>query len=151
MRGLVATAIAVLTLAGTALASEQRPTLAELESEVICPTCQTTLDQSNSPIADRMRVFIRTRIEAGDTKGEIEDALVAEFGRAVLASPPKKGFDLLAWVLPFVALGLAAVALGALTWRWSRARAEEARALPAPETDAEFERRLDDELARFDL
>jgi cytochrome c-type biogenesis protein CcmH len=151
MRALAAAAIVGLLLVSAARASEERPTLAELESEVICPTCQTTLDQSNAPIANRMRVFIRGRIEAGDTKGEIEEALVAEFGRAVLASPPKKGFDLLAWVLPFAGLGLAAVALGVLAWRWSRDRAVgEVPAPPATEPDAEIERRLDDELARFD-
>ena len=66
----------------------------------MCPTCHTTLDQSSSAVADRMRTFIRARIAAGDTKSEIKSKLVDDFGEQVLASPPKRGFNLLAWVLP---------------------------------------------------
>src|SRR5258708_7673055 len=59
-------------LAAPASASERHPTLAELEGEVICPTCHTTLDQSDAPVARRIESYIRTRIAAGDTKSEIK-------------------------------------------------------------------------------
>jgi cytochrome c-type biogenesis protein CcmH len=150
----VAIAAAVLVLAAPAVASERHPTLAEIESEVICPVCNPeTLDQSNSAIAQRMKEFIKQRIAAGDTKSEIEAKLVANFGESILAEPPKKGFNLLAWVLPFVGVGLGAVVLGVLAWRWSRSRSREERAGPeslATQLDPELERRVDDALARFD-
>jgi cytochrome c-type biogenesis protein CcmH len=148
---------ALLAAAATpALASEQRPTLAELESEVICPTCQTTLDQSDAPIARRMKAFIARRIAAGDTKSEIKSQLVAQFGQRVLAAPPKKGFNLLAWLLPIVGISVAAVVIGALAWRWSRTRELESPPPADPSRNGrgplepELERRLDDALARFD-
>jgi cytochrome c-type biogenesis protein CcmH len=141
--------VAALALVAPAAASEQHPTLRELETEVICPTCKSTLDQSTSPIADRIRRFITQRIAAGDTKSEIKAKLVDQFGQAVLAVPPKKGFNLLAWVLPLVGIGVGAVVVGALAWRWSRARAP-ASAPPATPLDPELERRVDEELARFD-
>ena len=90
MRPLVLVALA-LALAAPALASEQHPTLAELEGELICPTCHTGLDQSDSPIALRIKAFIRARIAAGDTKSEIKDKLVAQFGLAVLAAAAALG------------------------------------------------------------
>jgi cytochrome c-type biogenesis protein CcmH len=121
---LFAVIAAALVLAPVALASERHPTQAELEAELVCPTCKTTLDQSNAPIAQRMRRFIARRIAAGDTKSEIKDKLVAQFGRGVLAAPEKKGFDLLAWVVPLAGLAAGAVALSVLLWRWTR-RAEE--------------------------
>jgi cytochrome c-type biogenesis protein CcmH len=143
--------VLALLLAAPAAASERHPTLGELEGEVMCPTCKTTLDQSTAPIADRIRQFISARIAAGDTKSEIERKLVLQFGPAVLAEPSKKGFNLLAWVLPFVALGLGAAALAWLVWRWSRRRDEEAPAVVGGQPlDPELERRVDDELARFD-
>jgi cytochrome c-type biogenesis protein CcmH len=122
---LIALVAVALMLAPAALASEAQPTQAELEAELICPTCKTTLDQSNAPIALRMKRFIATRIAAGDTKSEIKDALVAQFGRGVLAAPEKEGFDLLAWIVPLVGLGAGAVVLALLLWRWTRRADEE--------------------------
>jgi cytochrome c-type biogenesis protein CcmH len=139
-----------LVLAAPAAASERHPTLGELEGEVMCPTCKTTLDQSNAPIADRIRQFISARIAAGDTKSEIKQKLVAQFGPAVLAEPSKHGFNLLAWVLPFVALGVGAAVLAWLVWRWSRGREGSPAAAGGPSIDPELERRVDEELARFD-
>jgi cytochrome c-type biogenesis protein CcmH len=152
-RALLVGLVLALAAAGGAAASESQPTLPELEREVICPTCHTTLALSNSPIADRMRSFIRQRIAAGDTKSEIKAKLVAQFGESVLAAPPKRGFNLLAWVLPLAGLGIGAAALAVLARRWSQARPPE----PADPSsngrgplDPELERRLDEELARFD-
>jgi cytochrome c-type biogenesis protein CcmH len=151
---LLAALIVSLCIAGTAAASESHPTLAELEREVICPTCHTTLELSNAPIADRMRAFIRERIAAGDTKSQIKSKLVAQFGESVLAAPPRRGFNLLAWLLPLVGIAAGGVALGFLARRWSRTREEPAPADASvngrPPLDPELERRLDEELARFD-
>jgi cytochrome c-type biogenesis protein CcmH len=112
--------VLALAVAPSALASEQQPTQAELEGELVCPTCNTTLDQSNAPIALRMKQFVRTRIAAGDTKSEIKEQLVAQFGKGVLAAPERNGFDLLAWVLPMVGLLGGAAVLTVLAWRWTR-------------------------------
>ena len=119
MRALLALALA-LAVVPSALASEQHPTQAELEGELVCPTCHTTLDQSNAPIALRMKQFVRSRIAAGDTKSEIKEQLVAQFGKGVLAAPEQKGFDLLAWVLPVAGLLAGAAVLTVLAWRWTR-------------------------------
>lgn len=134
-----------LALATSAWASEQRPTSAELESEIVCPICDTTLDTSNAEIARRMKMFIRVRIAAGDTKSEIKDSLVEQFGPRVLAVPPREGFNWLAWLLPLGGIGIAAVVVAAAAWRWSRNdRPEE------PPLDPDLERRLDAELARYE-
>lgn len=117
--------IAALALAPAALASEQHPTQAELEGELVCPTCHTTLDQSNAPVAVRMKQFVAQRIAAGDTKSEIKGELVAQFGRGVLAAPEKQGFDLLAWALPIAGLLVGAAVLTLLLWRWTQRSEEE--------------------------
>ena len=128
-------------------ASERHPTLAELEGEVMCPVCETTLDQSSSPAAQQIKRVIATRIAAGDTKTQIKDRLVAEYGSAILAAPPHKGFGLVAWWLPVAGILAAAVVVGVGARRWARAR-EPAPA--GPPLDAASERRLDDELRRFE-
>ncbi|HEY6069678.1 MAG TPA: cytochrome c-type biogenesis protein [Gaiellaceae bacterium] len=139
--------VAALVAVPVAGASEKHPTLSELEGDVMCPVCGTTLDQSNSPAAEQIKRLIARRIAAGDTRTEIENTLVAEYGDAILAAPRKKGFGLLAWWLPIAGIVTAAVVVGAGAWRWSRAHEPE---LPDPGLDRALERRLDDELARFD-
>jgi cytochrome c-type biogenesis protein CcmH len=157
IRALALVAAALLTLpalAAPALASDERPTLEELERELTCPTCKQSLAMSNAPVADRMRAFIRERIAAGDTKSEIKAKLVAEFGEGVLAAPPKRGFNLLAWLLPVGGLAVAAVALALLARRWLDGRSEPPREDASlngrPPLDPELERRVDEELARFE-
>src|SRR6266498_1090020 len=144
---LLACVLLALVLAPAALASERHPTLSELEGEVMCPVCNTTLDQSSSPAARQIEAVISRRIAAGDTKSEIKDRLVAEYGPQILAAPPKEGFDLLAWLLPIGGALAGALVLAVLAWRWSRTRE------PAPEGASlgpALERRVDEELARFD-
>jgi cytochrome c-type biogenesis protein CcmH len=138
--------MAALLVSGVA-SSAGPPNAADLEAELVCPVCETTLDQSNALVAQRMKTFIRVRIAAGDTEQEIKDALVAEFGPAVLATPPKGGFGLLAWLLPLAALVAGAIAVAVLLRSWSRRRAprDDAQAL-----DPELERLVDEELGRFD-
>jgi len=139
--------VAALLAAPLAHASERHPTQAELEGQVMCPVCGTTLDQSSSPAAQQIKRVIAKDIAAGKTKSQIEDRLVAEYGQAILAAPPRHGFGLLAWWLPIVGIVTAAVVVGAGAWRWSRARD------PAPhpvQLDPALERRLDDELSRFE-
>ncbi len=149
MRALLVAA-AALVLAVPALASERHPTQAELEGEIQCPTCHTTLDMSDSAIAVRMKAFIARRIAAGDTRSAIESKLVAEFGEGVLAAPPKHGFGLLAWLLPLGGIVVAGAALAYGAWRWSSGREAAVAAATGPPLDPELERRLDDELRAFD-
>ncbi|MCS7007334.1 MAG: cytochrome c-type biogenesis protein [Thermoleophilia bacterium] len=139
-------ALGALALAPAARGGDP-PSAADLEAEIVCPVCETTLDQSNAPIAERMKLFIRERIAAGDSEQEIKDALVAEFGPGVLATPPKRGFGLLAWALPLAGLAAGIVVVSLLARSWARSR----RVAPvAPPVEPELERRIDEELARFE-
>ena len=146
MRRLVLFVLFALVLVPAAHASERHPSLAELEGEVMCPVCETTLDQSSSPAAQQIKRVIANRIAAGDTKTQIKDRLVAEYGDAILAAPPREGFGLVAWWLPVAGILVAAVVVGLGARRWARARE------PAlgPPLDPAQERRLDDELRRFE-
>jgi cytochrome c-type biogenesis protein CcmH len=147
VRAFLVVAVLALLLAAPATASERHPTLAELSHEVMCPTCKQLLELSHAPVADRIRAFIKTRIAAGDTKSEIKQRLVSEFGEAVLASPPRQGFDLLAWLLPLLGLAGSATVVAAIVWRW---RGHSAAAPDDEPADPELARRLDEELALLD-
>jgi len=140
--------VSALVLATSAVAAGP-PVQADLEAEIVCPTCKTTLDQSNAPIAVRMKTYIRARIAAGDSAAEIKSQLVDQFGPGVLAEPPKRGFDLLAWLLPLGAVAVGAVVVGALAVTWSKRRDTGADG-SADDLDPDLARRLDEELDRFE-
>jgi cytochrome c-type biogenesis protein CcmH len=147
MKRIALALVTALLVVPVAQASERQPTLSELEGEVMCPVCGTTLDQSNAPAALQIKRVIASRIAAGDTKSEVKERLVAEYGEAILAAPRREGFGLLAWWLPLVAILVAGAIIGMAAWRWSRAREREPE---GPRLDPALERRLDDELARWD-
>jgi cytochrome c-type biogenesis protein CcmH/NrfF len=143
--------LAAILLLGAA-APEPKTTLPDVEDEVMCPICGTALNLSGAPQADRERAFIRRLIAAGKTKDEIKDALVAQYGREVLAEPRKSGFDLTAWLVPGAAILLAAVGIALGLRRWRRAARDTDRSPGGdpPLEPAEAER-LDADLARYDL
>jgi len=148
----VALAALALALAGPAAASEQHPSLAELEGQLMCPICEgETLAQSDSPPAQRIKAYVQQRIDQGATRSEIKRELVQQWGTRILAAPPRHGFDLLAWLLPIVGVLGGAAVIGALAWRWSRQREPAAQwTLTARTLGPEDERRVDEELRRFD-
>ena len=149
---LLGVAAAALVLAGPAAAcTRPRTSLTYLEGQIMCPTCHTTLDQSDSAAARQIEAYIQKRVAACATAGQIESELVANYGDGILAAPPRKGFDLLAWWLPIagVLAGAGLLALG--VWRWSRRPGDDEPPPPTePALDDETERRLDDLLARLD-
>ena len=98
MRRWFAAAICVALCALPSVASAL--TVTEVARELRCITCGTTLDVSHADSAERLKVIIQNKIDAGWTKSQIVDFMEGEFGREILAIPPKSGFDLVAWVVP---------------------------------------------------
>jgi cytochrome c-type biogenesis protein CcmH len=151
---IVAVALAVVgSVASLPAVAGSPPSAAALEGQLVCPTCKETLDESDSPVARRMKAYIRTRIDEGASGDQIKAELVRQFGPGVLSTPPTKGLGLLAWVLPVGAAVVGALVLGVLAWTWSKRRADppDGDATDSDDPlDPELERRLDDALAGFD-
>ncbi len=151
MRALAAlAALLALVLPGAAAAQQPQTSLADIEDEVMCPICGVTLElATEAPQAIQEREFIRERVAAGQSKDEIKDALVAEFGPEVLALPEAEGFDLAAWLVPGIAILVAAVAILVGLRRWRRAGPGPGDP-PAAPLDEEDAQRLEADLARYE-
>jgi cytochrome c-type biogenesis protein CcmH/NrfF len=153
MRAAVLAVLLMLALAPGALAAQPKASFNDVEDEVMCDTCNVPLNVADSARADQERAVIRKLIAQGLTKKQIKDRLVATYGPNILASPQDSGFSLAVWWVP-VAVVLALLGLIALLLpRWRRARAPTgAPDEPAGEelsaTDA---RRLEQDLARYDV
>jgi cytochrome c-type biogenesis protein CcmH len=144
--------ISVLGMAMATAAHAAPPSLPDIEDEVMCPTCRTSLSVANSPQADEERDFIRSLIAQGKSKKQIKAALAVQYGRDALAVPKAQGFDITATLVP-IGVGVGALALLVILLpRWRR-RARGAPAMPAamgPAISAADSARLDEELRRFD-
>lgn len=159
--GRLLTALAVLvslsalllpTVAAADAPSSLRTTLNEIEEEVMCPVCGTLLGLAESPQATREKAFVEKLVKEGKTKDEIKDALVAQYGDAVLAEPNGSGFSISAYVVPIVAFIVAAILLAGAVWKWRQSSASREEDLPAVEGPSpEDRKRLDEDLGRYDL
>ena len=84
--------------------------------------CQTlSVADSPSETANQMRAIIRERLAAGESPEQVRAYFVEKYGDWILLSPPKSGFTLLVWVVPFVGLGIGLVLVVVVVRRWSRA------------------------------
>lgn len=147
-------ALALLLSAQSALAAEPQTSLADIEDEVMCTICGTTLQLANAPQAQQERDLINQLIAEGRDKEEIKDALVVEYGPEVLAVPSTEGFDLAAWIVPIAGLGLGLVAIVFAARRWRRDRESDdelAADDPVDVLDPGDEKRLRTDLGRYDL
>jgi cytochrome c-type biogenesis protein CcmH/NrfF len=143
-------ALALPTAAGAV--SALRTELNEIESEVMCPVCGTLLELAESPQATREKAFVEKLVKEGQSKDEIKDALVAQYGDAVLALPKGSGFSLSAYVVPVVAFIVAIILLGFAVWKWRKAAGSRDDRDPDVEGPSDEDReRLDEDLARYDL
>ena len=131
------------------VAGAPRASLPDIEDEVMCPTCGVPLSHAFSPQAERQRAFIRREITRGRSKEQIKQALVSEFGEDVLATPRDEGFDLVAYIVPAVVVGLAGAALLFALVRWRRRRPPESDVAGTTLSPADSAR-LERDLSRYE-
>lgn len=125
---LIAVAVAVLAVGvhrgggpPSLQAQEQR-----LGSQVRCPVCNgETVDQSQAAPSVEIRNKIHADLLAGEKPDQILASIVGSYGPGILEKPPAKGISLLVWVIPVVAVVLAAAGLLTVLARWRRSASVE--------------------------
>ena len=140
-------------LAGTAFAQE--PSVESVANKVVCQCgCNLILNNclhEGCGSAEPMRAFIRAQLAQGRSEDQIIGAFVQQYGEQVLASPPKRGFNLTAWTFPFIALIAGGMVLAYTLRTWVHKGAPPpAPVVPSvkPE-DEEYRHRLERELEEF--
>jgi cytochrome c-type biogenesis protein CcmF len=119
----------------------------------MCGTCgRKSLAECTCSEAARMREEIAGLASQGKSRDEIIQYHIDKYGsQEPLAAPIDRGFNRLAWLLPYAlgAGGLVVAAFAAV--RWSRHAASTPRgAAEVSDSSAELEARLDDELSKLD-
>jgi len=95
----------------------------EIASELRCVVCQNlSVADSPSDLAKEMRNLVRELVQQGKTPEEIKAYFQSRYGDFVLLEPPKRGFNLVVWGLPFVALAVGACGVYLVAKRWTKRR-----------------------------
>ena len=150
-RAVVVLTVLTALIAAPPATAAGKASLIDVEDEVMCVSCEIPLNIAESAQADQQRDFIRAQIDAGKSKEQIKTALVAEYGREVLALPDSEGFGLTAYLVPLALVALLAGGLALLLPRWRRrAPAALVETGEAPELSKAEASRLDEELARYE-
>ena len=150
--------LAIILLLFLLLASPVRAdsaTVSDISKQLICQ-CGCTLVLANCTHVEchsreAMTAFIEQEIAGGQSESQIIQSFVGQYGEQVLASPPKRGFNLVAWLLPFAAIlaggGIIYIALK----KWVRRGRQSPTTAEADveESDEEYQRQLEKELDEF--
>ena len=84
---------------------EQELRARNISKNVRCLVCQNqSIDESSAPLAQDLRIIIRTKIKEGWTNKEIYKFLTDRYGDFVLLKPPLKINTIVLWIFPFVLL-----------------------------------------------
>jgi cytochrome c-type biogenesis protein CcmH len=95
-----------------------------------------------------MRGIIRDRLAAGDTPDQVRAYFVDRYGLWILLAPPRQGFNLLVWIVPFVGLAAGIAVVSVIVRRWSRRPRSGGTEVPA--VDEAMRARIAREMAEMD-
>jgi cytochrome c-type biogenesis protein CcmH len=138
----------ILTMGAAAPApAQETPRAKALSKRVLCMCggCEDSAGLCNHPggtfsgpceTARAMQKDLDARVTSNQSDDQILQAMVEQYGPTVLVEPPKKGFDLLAWIMPIAVPLIALVLVWEVVRRWRH----KATLAPAsgPPVNAEF-------------
>jgi cytochrome c-type biogenesis protein CcmH len=116
----------------------------------ICGCGNMVLGDCECGVAAKDKARIHTLLAEGKSPDAVVAIFVEDDGEQRLAAPTKQGFNLVAWVAPFVALVLGGTFLGWVLRSWTRRAPKPAPGTgrPAAPEDSPYRERLDEELRR---
>ncbi len=122
----------------------------EIAQDMRCPVCNNlSVADSPSQLAGDMRQIIRQKLTEGQSREQIEAYFVERYPNdGILLNPPKRGFNLLVWGSPVLALLAGMLALGWALTRWSSRKPVQLPPPSAEEMD-EYEELLQEDIRRM--
>ncbi|PKM82068.1 MAG: hypothetical protein CVU89_06940 [Firmicutes bacterium HGW-Firmicutes-14] len=156
LASILAFAVTPVLPVSSAWAAEVDQTLQkEIEESLICQDgCGMILSACENQTAEYMRKIIIDRLSKGQSKDEIMGYFVSIYGIKVLAAPPAEGFNITAWVTPFIAITAGGLLVYFVLEKWvfqaRLARMDEEEKPVKKHVDySEYEDRLEDELKKY--
>lgn len=130
--------------------------LQDLENALMCKCddkCGKVLINCTCSTSDKTRAKLSKMLESGLTVEQIIQSQVDEYGETVLSAPTKFGFNLTAWVMPFIALIAGGVGVRKIIGSWVGNKEKEDSQDKTEEKfiPGKYSKRLQDELDGIEL
>ena len=131
--------------------------LQDLENQLMCKCddkCGKVLINCTCSTSDKTRAKFTKMLESGLTVEQIVKMQVDEYGETVLSAPTKFGFNLTAWMTPFVALVAGGFGVRKVLQAWvGKKNDSESVETPVaePKVSEKYSKRLKDELDGIEL
>ncbi len=104
--------VALLAQAPKDISRDYKEACDRLVCQCGCNEQLSVCAMQNCSSATPMRAEIRDRISGGESVDKIVQSFVDRFGKKVMSAPTMQGFDVTAWVMPFMILCLGLVVVG---------------------------------------
>jgi cytochrome c-type biogenesis protein CcmH len=147
--------LAAVALAGPAPGIDTERAYHSVGEKLICLCgCMQSVYGCNHygcPQSDNLRKEVRAAIASTNTEDDALAVMVKEYGDKILTEPPKRGFSLSAWIMPFAVLGAGGVLVILVLQGWKRHSMKVAVAAgPRSTVDQalldKYAKRIDDEI-----
>ena len=131
--------------------------LQDLENALMCKCddkCGKVLINCTCSTSDKTRKNFSKMLDSGLTVEQIIKSQVDKYGETVLSAPTKFGFNLTAWVMPFMALIAGGVGIRKILYTWVGKKQPEdvqSKSEEKPATPGKYSKRLQDELDGIEL
>lgn len=132
-------------LGQTDISKDYKEACDQLICQCGCNEQLSVCSMQNCSSATPMRAEIRERLLKGEGVQVIVDSFVARYGKKVLSAPTMQGFDITAWIMPFLILCLGLVVVG-----WIVVRMVRPTPAPAESQAAAVDPRVEQELKDFE-
>ncbi|MBI5029252.1 MAG: cytochrome c-type biogenesis protein CcmH [Chloroflexi bacterium] len=146
----------ILIFAFTVMPASADGIVDQIGSNLMCQCgCTMVLSTCDCGTAEQMRGEIRSMLGEGKTKDDILNFYVGKYGDKVLAAPKAEGFNISAYITPFIVILLGGGVLALIVRQWViRTRAQPVAAADAvpvlPASPDQLRARLDRELSAYE-
>ena len=110
----------------------------EIAEKMNCPTCTgINLADCRTQTCSQWKEQIQDLVTKGYSDDEVLDYFVTQYGTQVLQEPPKSGFTLWVWLLPFLLLLAGGAWLFYTMRKWNQPQPAEVASPPTPSNPIE--------------
>ena len=147
--------LAVMFFALCSLAAASLPITQEIEEALTCQCgCGLTVHTCNHlqcGFAVPAKQEIAKQVGEGKKQEEIVATFLTRYGEKVLSAPTTTGFNLAAWITPFLVVLIGGVLIGIVGLRWNKSRRQNEPQKPIVSSEAEqYREQLKKELENFE-